>query len=649
MRRGLRAGVSTALALGTGLLTNLVTADWAWPVVAGLVVFGAGWIALEVFWRPETPAPEAPPPPRQLPAGTRDIVGRSAELARLDRLTTRATVCAIVGTAGVGKTTLAVHWARRAADRFPGGQLYINLRGFEPDASPLTPAEALDSALAALSVPVERLPDGLDARAALLRSVTAQQRVLLLLDNARDAAQVRPLIPGSRGSLALVTSRDRLTGLVAVEDAPVLDVGLLPAGDGRRFLERRLGPAWLAADPSAADEIVRRCQGLPLALAIVAAQAAARPALTPAVLAGQLRLATLGGDEPAADLRAVLSWSYRALTPAAARVFRMLSLHPAPTATAAELGALAGEDPGPALAELTRAHLLDETAASRYTCHDLLREYAAELSAASEPQPARRDALGRLLAHALAEPVDLALRVALVRRAAAEGFAAEADLLSRSVEDPLRLLGRWEELAGAAGAAAELAPDPEAEARLRHALAEALFRRPDLDGAEQQARRAAALTSSAELRLAALMLLARVHAAAGRREQALAAAGEAAGLDTQDTAERCNAMGWIFSTEGRYDDALLQYHQALAAADARGDLLRRAVTLHNIGDAHLACGRHRTAVDAFEQGLAVCRGIGDRDGERVLLGRLAAAYDAAGRHRRARRTRAAAAAALRDE
>lgn len=441
-----------------------------------------------------------------------------------------------------------------------------------------------------------------------------------------------------------MTSRDRLTGLATVEAAPTLDVGLLPATDGRGLLASRLGPARLAADPSAADEIVRRCQGLPLALAIVAAQAAARPALTPAALAEQLRLATLGGDEPAGDLRAVLSWSYQALTPTAARLFRLLSLHPASTATAAELGALAGGDPGPALAELTRAHLLDETAASRYTCHDLLRELAAELLAASESPPARRAAVGRLLAHALAEPVDLGLRVALVRRAAADGFATEADRLSLTVEDPLRLLGRWEQLAAAAGAAAELAPDPEAEARLRHALAESHFRLGDLDEAELQARRVTALTSSADLRFATLMLSARVHTAAGRRELALAAASEAVGLDTQDPAERHNAMGWIFATQGRHDDALTQYHQALAAADARGDRQRRAVTLHNIGSAHLACGRHRLAVDAYERGIAECRGLGDRDGEVVLLQRLAAAYDATGRRRRARRARATAAA-----
>lgn len=158
MRQGLRAGVTTVLALGTGLLTNLVTADWAWPVLAALVAFGAAWVALELFWHPDAPPPDGSPAPRQLPAGTPDLVGRSAELARLDRITARATVCTIVGTAGVGKTTLAVHWARRASDRFPGGQVYVNLRGFESASAPLTPAEALNGVLASLGVAPDRLP-----------------------------------------------------------------------------------------------------------------------------------------------------------------------------------------------------------------------------------------------------------------------------------------------------------------------------------------------------------------------------------------------------------------------------------------------------------------------------------------------------------
>jgi hypothetical protein len=214
MRRGWRAGLSTALALCTGLLANVFTRDWAWPAAAALAVFGIGWVALEMLWRPVEPASNGSAVLRQMPACALDLVGREAEFAALDRMTAGASVCVIVGTAGVGKTSLAVHWARRIAGRFPGGELYINLRGFDPAAAALTPAQAVNTALASLGLPAEGLPDGLDARAALFRTMAAQRRLLVLLDNASEAAQVRPLIPGLPGSLALVTSRYRLGSLV---------------------------------------------------------------------------------------------------------------------------------------------------------------------------------------------------------------------------------------------------------------------------------------------------------------------------------------------------------------------------------------------------------------------------------------------------
>ncbi|WP_186316105.1 tetratricopeptide repeat protein [Catellatospora sichuanensis] len=635
--------MSTTLALSTGLLTNVVTQGWAWPAFAGLLVFGTGWIVLETLWRPEATLPNIAPVPRQLPACPPDLIGRDGELARLDRMPASGTACVLAGTAGVGKTTLAVYWGHRAAGRFPGGQLYLNLRGFDPTAPPLTPAEAVDAALAALGTAPEDLPDGLDARTALLRTIAAQRRVLIVADNARDAAQVRPLVPGARGSFLIVTSRHQLSGLTAVEAAPILTMGLLNADEGRRLLARRLGPSWLTADRSAVDGIVRGCQGLPLALAIVAAKAAARPALSPSALAEDLRLATLRGDEPATDLRAVLSWSYRALSPAAARLFRLMHLHPASVATAAELSALAGADASAQLAELVRASLIDEIALHRYTCHDLLRQYAATLAA--DDQPARqRAALGRLLAHALNAPADFELRVLLVHRAAADGFADEADRLTESVEGSLRLLGRWDVLAAVAEAALDVAPSPGAEARLRFASAEGRYRLGDYEQVETQARRAVDLATSMELRFAALMLLARVHAVTGRPEQALAFAAEATGLPVGDTADQLNALGWIHSTAGSPEQALTLYLRALAAARAGGDRQKQAVTLHNIGDAHLACGRHRLAADAFRESIEICRSLGDRDGEGVVLRRLAVAYDACGRHRRARRARAAAAA-----
>ena len=189
------------------------------------------------------------------------------------------------GMAGVGKTALAVHWAHQVAGRFPDGQLYVNLRGFDPAGTVATPGEVVRSFLDALDVPAQRIPAGLDAQTALYRSVLADRRMLVLLDNARDAEQVRPLLPGTPGCLVLVTSRNQLTGLIAGAGAVPLPLDLLNPDEARDLLARRVGVDRIAAEPAAVDEIIERCARLPLALAIVAARAA-----TPArVAAGRAR------------------------------------------------------------------------------------------------------------------------------------------------------------------------------------------------------------------------------------------------------------------------------------------------------------------------------------------------------------------------
>ena len=220
--------------------------------------------------------------PRQLPADVAGFAGRAAYLRRLDVLlpgeqdvSSAVVISAIAGTAGIGKTALAVHWAHRVADRFPDGQLYVNLRGFDPAGAPMVPAEAVRGFLDALGVPPERLPSSLDAQAALYRSLLAGKRMLVLLDNARDAEQVRPLLPGAPGCLALVTSRDQLTSLVAADGAQPLPLDVLPPAEARALLARRLGGARAAAEPAAADQLISACAGLPLALAIAAARAPA--------------------------------------------------------------------------------------------------------------------------------------------------------------------------------------------------------------------------------------------------------------------------------------------------------------------------------------------------------------------------------------
>jgi DNA-binding SARP family transcriptional activator len=215
--------------------------------------------------------PSALPVPRQLPTPVRHFTGRQAELKTLNGLLDEAVapgatvvISAIHGTAGIGKTALAMHWAHTMADRFPDGQLYVNLRGFDPGDTVMAPAQAMRGFLDALAVPPDRIPADLDAQAALYRTLLAGARMLVVLDNARDSAQVRPLLPGARGCLALVTSRNQLSGLIAAEGAHPLTLDLLTPTEGRQLLARRLGHDRLAAEPRAVEEIVARCARLPL-------------------------------------------------------------------------------------------------------------------------------------------------------------------------------------------------------------------------------------------------------------------------------------------------------------------------------------------------------------------------------------------------
>ena len=358
---------------------------------------------LEVAILQQDPALDAPVPagvptaplapvPAQLPPAVAAFTGRSAELASLDLLAGGAAVdpiagptpvalaamgiCAVSGTAGVGKTALAVHWAHRVAGRFPDGQLYVNLRGFGPAGTALDPGQALSGFLDALGVPAARIPADPDARAGLYRSLLAGKRVLVVLDNARSADQVRPLLPGSPGCLAIVTSRDQLAGLVATEGARPLPLDLLTTADARELLTRRLGELRVAGEPEAVGDIIAACARLPLALTIAASRAATSPGFPLAAVAAELREACCaldpfhGGDH-ATDVRAVFSWSYRALSPEAARLFRLLGLLPGPDIPVAAAASLAAVPPGRArmlLAELTRAHLLAEPAPAGMPC-----------------------------------------------------------------------------------------------------------------------------------------------------------------------------------------------------------------------------------------------------------------------------------------
>jgi DNA-binding SARP family transcriptional activator/tetratricopeptide (TPR) repeat protein len=360
--------------------------------------------------------PQVPPVPRQLPAAVRHFAGRQAELKALAALLDRhdaptgaVVISAIGGTAGIGKTALALHFAHRVTGRFPDGQLYVNLRGFDPSCTPLHPAAAVRGFLGALGVTAEHIPADLDAQTALYRSMLAGKRTLILLDNACDTDQVRPLLPGSPGSLALITSRRPLTALAATQDAHLITLDVLSRAEAHEMLARRLGPQRVADEPQAAAGLVRLCAGLPLALAVTAARATAHPSFSLAALAAELRdehgrLDALNAGEAAADVRAVFSWSYRQLTGPAARMFRLLGVHPGPDISACAAASLAGvrrEEAGRSLWELTASGLLTERSAGRYALHDLLRAYAKQEASASDGHGECRTAIRRILDHYL--------------------------------------------------------------------------------------------------------------------------------------------------------------------------------------------------------------------------------------------------------
>jgi DNA-binding SARP family transcriptional activator len=350
---------------------------------------------------------DAGPTPRQLAAAPGHFAGRAAELKELDAVldqvgagTGTVTISAISGMAGIGKTTLALHWAHRVADRFPDGQLYVNLRGFGPTA-PMAPAEALRGFLDALRGQAKPLPQDPDAQGALYRSLMAGRRMLVVLDNARDEEQVRPLLPGSASCLTLVSSRSQLAGLVATNGAIPLNLDLLTDAEARELLSRRLGPERTAAEPTAVDQLITACAGLPLALCIAAARAAMTPGFPLAALAAQIDrpgLDSLSSSDPYADLRSVFSWSYRRLSSGAAQLFRYLPYFPGPDVSATAAASIAPADrPGELLAELTGAHLLEEFAPGRFRLHDLLARYARECSEQQDTEDSRRQVVQHVL------------------------------------------------------------------------------------------------------------------------------------------------------------------------------------------------------------------------------------------------------------
>ena len=590
------------------------------------------------------PAGTAAPPalvPRQLPAPVRHFAGRRAELDLLTGLLGEAgappgpvLIITIGGMAGIGKTAIAVHWAHQVASRFPDGQLYVNLRGFDPSSRPVKAAEAIRGMLDALGLPAGQIPAGQDAQAGLYRSLLAGKRMLVLLDNVREADQIRPLLPGGPGCLVVVTSRRQLAGLVTIEGACPMRLGLLPQAEARDLLAGRLGADRLAAEPAATAQLIRLCAGLPLALAITAARATARPGLALATLATELsdaqhRLDGLETADVEASVRAVFSWSVEGLSSPAAALFAQLGLHPGPDFTslaAASLAGIALPQARAALNELTAAQLITEHTAGRYTLHDLLRAYAAELAADRYDDTARRDILARALDHYL-HTAHAAARLLNPHRvwvpalsAAPPGVAPEPLADSHQVltwfEAEHQVLLRCVTLAAKTGndACAQILPWAMTEyldrrghwhqwAGLQCTALEAAVRLGDVAG-QASARRALAIAC---LRLgnyrqagSHLAVCLRLHHQLGDR------AGEALA---------CITLSSVAEQQDRYADALRFGQQALALFRAADDPAGQAHALNAVGWYHIHLGRPQQGVTFCQQALSLYRQAGDSAGQ----------------------------------
>jgi tetratricopeptide (TPR) repeat protein len=520
------------------------------------------------------------PVPRQLPATAGHFAGRAAELKELDVILGQlgtVTISSIGGTGGIGKTTLALHWAHQVADRFPDGQLYVNLRGFGP-AAPMSPADALRGFLDALREPGKPVPADQDGQEAMYRSLIAGRRILIILDNARDEQQVRPLLPGSPGCLTLVTSRSQLAGLVATNGAIPLSLGLLTETEARELLTGRLGPQRLAAEPAAVDQLIATCTGLPLALSIAAARAALMPKLALTILSEQLSqpgLDALSNPDPYADLRSVFSWSYRRLSPDAARLFRCLPLFPGPdvSATAAATITPAGLT-GKLLNELTGAHLLEEYVPGRFRLHDLLARYAQECSEQEDTDSNR-----------LADAERILTWYSGTAAAAARMRAPDRPIIRDLVQpDP-----KPARLETGAQAVAWL----EAE---RHNLVAAVEIADQLNVDAAAIALAISLRSLFQLRSEWPDWL-RTHLIG------IQAARRAGNLDAEAYLHVSSAMP--YARLGRAEDALDGLHRALQLSDSRGDLAAEAIARGALSALYFGMGRLAEAIAEGEKAVAL--------------------------------------------
>ena len=579
--------------------------------------------------RAGSPPPPPAPIPRQLPAAPQGFAGRADELRTLDGLAQawrddngRTTVAVVVGAGGMGKTTLALHWAHRAADLFPDGQLYLNLRGFGP-AEPADPSWAVGTLLSGFGVPDEQIPAGTEARSALLRSTLAGKRVLVVLDNARDVDQVRPLLPGS-DAFVLVTSRNQLRGLVSRDGARRVTLMPLAADEAQAMLQSIVA----GATAQAARELADLCGHVPLALAVAAERMARTGDARPSGLLSELRdeqgrlNALSGGDDLATDVRAVLSWSYRTADVDEAGLFRRLAAAPGPDISVPAAAALAGADEGRVrrlLDRLAAAHLVEEKAGPRFEQHDLIRAYAAELATAEDAAEQRTAAMRRVLVWYQGTAVAARARLSrnqpltFEERASVEplGFADRSTAVAWLDDEHANLVEAvWLAAAQRMDRCAwQIAAALSHYFTFRHPWD---LRVPVLECGLSCARRAGDRSGEALL-LACLgdaeHFLQRYAESVQLSRQALALYRELG--DDRGQVGMLTNIGMSLTDAGQSDAALEHHRLAAEACRALHDPVAESRVLGNLAAAYVAAEQYSQAVQAAEGAVAAGRSAGD--------------------------------------
>ena len=607
--------------------------------------------------------------PAQLPADVEVFTGRSQEMADLDRLlartadttatarvtgrdSTAVVISAVSGTAGVGKTALALRWAHRVRGEFPDGQLYVNLHGFDPE-QPLSAADALAGFLRALGLAGQNIPVEAEERAAAYRSLLDGRRMLIVLDNASSVEQVRPLLPGAPSCVVVVTSRDSLAGLVARHSARRLDLDLLPLEDAVALLAALIGGR-VQAEPEAAATLGRLCARLPLALRVAAELAAARPTISLAQLVDELadeqqrlELLDAGGDARTA-VRGVLSWSYQHLPATAARAFRLIGLHPGPDFDPHAVAALAdiSLDQAQQMVDLlTRAHLIQVPRPGHYGMHDLLRAYATWLAGVEDSKAEQRAGLTRLFDHYLATAaaaMDTLIPAEQHRRPRIPPPATPIPPM------PDRTTARaWLDTERVTLAA--VSAYTAARGWLGHTtrLSTTLYRYLDAGGhfpdgltIHTHALHAARHTDEPAAEVDALLNLGHIYWQQGNYGQAADHLQQALTLASQisNRVGETNALlnlGIVYQRQGNYGQAADHLQQALTLASQIGDRVGETNALLNLGIVDRRQGHYQQAADHYQQALTLASRIGDRHGEANALDHLGTIYQRQGHYQQA--------------